>query len=135
MAPFNRGAFKSLNMGTKKQSCINCIHYKTVGPIRPEFWCELGYWDGLTDVKKLEQTAKKCKHFTDGKVVELKGGQMFAVLKLMTSFDAEDINGNKKNISIVNEDVAGFIPVYKKRATADEVSKDGLYQIMIITSQ
>lgn len=57
---------------------------------------------------------------------------MYIVLKLKTEFSVTDVFEKKHNVSVDNEQVAGYCPIFKDWDRAVLESEDGKYRILKI---
>lgn len=57
---------------------------------------------------------------------------LYAVLRLNESVDMKDFRGETHSINIVNNEVAGYLPVFKNVEAAQKSACNGKYQIIAI---
>lgn len=57
---------------------------------------------------------------------------LYAVLRLNESVEVTDFRGEVGSISVVNDEVAGYLPVFKTVEAAQKNCNNGKYQIVAI---
>lgn len=55
---------------------------------------------------------------------------MYAVMRLNTSVEVTDIVGQVHKISLIKDNVSGYIPVYKTKKEAMKHTEKGKFQIL-----
>lgn len=55
---------------------------------------------------------------------------MYAVMRLNTSVEVTDIIGQNHRINLMEDNVMGYIPVYKTKKEAMKHTEKGKYQIL-----
>lgn len=58
---------------------------------------------------------------------------LYAVLRLNESVEMKDFRGEVHSINVVNNEVAGYLPVFKSVEAAQKSACNGKYQIVAIS--